>query len=84
MKNDIRILADASFAPGGDRSRTGVVIKVLDATVHWCSTKQSLASTSAHEAELNGLTTGTQLGINIRKHSPRAPGNNPENEPGPG
>eukprot|EP00974_Lingulodinium_polyedra_P032716 3149121-Lingulodinium_polyedra.AAC.1 len=30
-ENDIRISADASFAPGGDRSRTGVVIKVLDA-----------------------------------------------------
>eukprot|EP00974_Lingulodinium_polyedra_P131523 11218094-Lingulodinium_polyedra.AAC.1 len=55
--NDIRILADASFAPGGDRSRTGVVIKAKDVIVHWCSTIQSLASTSAREAELNGVVT---------------------------
>ena len=65
-ENNIRISADASFAPGGDRSRTGVVIKVQDAIVHWSSTKQSLASTSAHEAELNGVVTGTKLGIGIR------------------
>eukprot|EP00974_Lingulodinium_polyedra_P127240 11201431-Lingulodinium_polyedra.AAC.1 len=61
VENDIRISADTSFAPGGDRSRTGVVIKVKDTIVHWCSTRQSLASTSAHEAELNGVVTGTKL-----------------------
>eukprot|EP00974_Lingulodinium_polyedra_P004067 381823-Lingulodinium_polyedra.AAC.1 len=59
--NDIRISADASFAPGGDRSSTGVVIKVKDAIAHWCLTKQSLASTNAHEAELNGVVSGTKL-----------------------
>ena len=34
--------------------------------VHWCSCRQSLASTAAHEAELSGTVTGTKLGIGIR------------------
>ena len=62
----VTISADASFAPGGDRSRTGVAILVNGVIVHWCSTRQSLASTSAHEAELNATTTGLKLGISLR------------------
>ena len=45
---------------------TGVVIRVMGVIVHWCSCRQSLASTAAHEAELSGTVTGTKLGINIR------------------
>eukprot|EP00975_Prorocentrum_lima_P010712 2274221-Prorocentrum_lima.AAC.1 len=37
----IEISADASFAPGGEISRTGVVVKVVCVIVHWASVKQS-------------------------------------------
>ena len=63
----VRISADASFAPGGDRSRTGVVIRVAGAIVHWASNRQSGAVFSAHEAELNGAITGTKVGVSIRE-----------------
>ena len=36
---DVQIAADASFAPGGDRSRSGVVIIVEGVVVHWTSNK---------------------------------------------
>ena len=62
----VRISAGASFAPAGDRSRTGVVIRVSEAIVHWSSNRQSSAVMSAHEAELNGAVTGTKVGIAIR------------------
>ena len=63
----VRISADASLAPGGDRSRTGVVIRVAGAIVHWASNRQSGAVFSAHEAELNGAITGTKVGVSIRE-----------------
>ena len=66
-KYRVRISADASFAPGGDRSRTGVVIRVAGAIVHWSSSRQSGAVFSAHEAELNGAVTGTKVGVSIRE-----------------
>jgi hypothetical protein len=62
----VNISADASFAPGGDRSRTGVVIRVAGAIVHWSSNRQSGAVMSAHEAELNAAVSGTKVGISIR------------------
>ena len=65
-KFKVRISADASFAPGGDRSRTGVVIRVAGAIVHWSSNRQSGAVFSVHEAELNGAVTGTKVGVSIR------------------
>ena len=65
-EHHVRISADASFSPGGDRSITGVVIRVMDVIVHWCSCRQSLSSTAAHEAELNGAVTGVKLGISLR------------------
>ena len=60
------VSADASFAPGGDRPRTGVVVRVSEAIVHWSSNRQSGAVMSAHEGELNGAVTGTKGGIAIR------------------
>ena len=64
---DVRISADASFAPGGDRSRTGVVLPVRGSIVHWLSQKQSLTAMSAHEAELEGTVTGVKQGLVIAK-----------------
>ena len=66
-KFKVRISADASFAPGGDRSRTGVIIRVVGAIVHWASNRQSGSVLSAHEAELNGAFTGTKVGIAFRE-----------------
>ena len=65
-EHPVRISAGASFAPWGNRSRTGVVIRVMDVIVHWCSCRQSLSSMAAHEAELNGAVTGVKLGISLR------------------
>eukprot|EP00975_Prorocentrum_lima_P039079 8212416-Prorocentrum_lima.AAC.1 len=48
----IDVSRDAAFAPGGERSRTGTVVKVLGAIVHWASVKPSLTTLSSCEAEL--------------------------------
>eukprot|EP00975_Prorocentrum_lima_P023749 4997891-Prorocentrum_lima.AAC.1 len=48
----IGISADASFAPGGERSRTGVVVQVFGVLVHSTSVKQSLTTLSSCEAGL--------------------------------
>eukprot|EP00975_Prorocentrum_lima_P051361 10758945-Prorocentrum_lima.AAC.1 len=55
--------ADASFASGGERSRTGVVVKVFGAIVHWASVKQSLTTLSSCVAELVVAVTGVKLGL---------------------
>ena len=62
---DVKIAADASFSPGGDRSRSGVVIIVEGVVVHWASSKQSGNVMGAHEAELNAAVTGTKIGISL-------------------
>ena len=67
MNYFIEISADASYAPRGDRSRTGVVIKVLGVIVHWCSNKQSITSVSSCESELSSAVTGIKLGLGIRQ-----------------
>eukprot|EP00975_Prorocentrum_lima_P024705 5191446-Prorocentrum_lima.AAC.1 len=46
----IEISADASFTSGGERSRTGVVVKVYGVIVHWVSVKQTLTTLSSCEA----------------------------------
>eukprot|EP00975_Prorocentrum_lima_P070636 12933225-Prorocentrum_lima.AAC.1 len=59
----IEISADAGFAPGGERSRTGVVVKVVAVIVHWASVKQTLTTLSSCEAELVAAVTGVKLGL---------------------
>ena len=63
----VDISADASFAPGGERSRTGVAIAVAGTIVHWCSNKQSLSTVSTCESELSLAVTGVKLGMAIRQ-----------------
>eukprot|EP00975_Prorocentrum_lima_P003296 728820-Prorocentrum_lima.AAC.1 len=46
----IDISAYARFAPGGERPRTGVVVKVYGVIVHWASVKQTLTTLSSCEA----------------------------------
>ena len=40
--------ADASYTPGGDRSRTGVVIRWLGCRIHWFKQKNRTWLPSAH------------------------------------
>ena len=62
----LEIAYDASFAPGGDRSRSGVVILLNGQVVHHASNKQSLTSVSSCEAEINAGVMGLKLGLAIR------------------
>eukprot|EP00975_Prorocentrum_lima_P020592 4332187-Prorocentrum_lima.AAC.1 len=54
----VEVSADASSAPGGERSRTGVVVKVVGAIVHWAHVKQTLTTLRSCEAELVAGVTG--------------------------
>eukprot|EP00975_Prorocentrum_lima_P024183 5088979-Prorocentrum_lima.AAC.1 len=63
----IEVSADASFAPGGERSRTGVVVKVYGVIVHWASVKQSLTTLRSCEAELVASVTGVNLGLGVKQ-----------------
>ena len=60
------IASDASFCPGGDRSRTGIVIKWMGAVVHWACKKLALATLSSCEAELSARIHGLKIGLGIR------------------
>ena len=62
----ILISTDASFAPGGGKSRTGVVVLLDDMVVHWMTGRQTRTSCSTCEAELLASKTGLQVGLNIR------------------
>ena len=62
----VRVMTDASFAPGGDRSRSGIVIAVNGCITHWASNNENLAAMSSCEAELNATLTGVKLGIGIK------------------
>ena len=59
-------MTDASYAPGGDRSRSGTVIEVNGCLTHWASNKQSITALSSCEAELNATLTGIKLAIGIK------------------
>eukprot|EP00975_Prorocentrum_lima_P026973 5673026-Prorocentrum_lima.AAC.1 len=59
----VEISADASFAPGGERLSTGVVVNLFGVAVHWASVKQSLTALSSCEAELVAAVTGVKLGV---------------------
>ena len=57
-KYKVLTITDASFAPGGDRSRTGVCIFAMGRLVHWVSTKQTVTAMSSCEAELDAAIAG--------------------------
>ena len=63
---DVVLETDASLAPGADRSRSGVIIKVGGILVHWSSTKQSIVAISSCDAEINATVTGVKLAMAIR------------------
>ena len=66
-KPTMEIVTDASLAPEGDKSRTGVVITLNDVVVHWQSSRQSIVSISSCESEINASMTGLKLGMSIRQ-----------------
>ena len=49
----LEIATDASLSPGGDKSRSGVVISLNSIPVHWSSSKQSLTALSSCESEIS-------------------------------
>ena len=51
-------LTDASFAPGGDRSRSGYCVYFGPHLIHWGSTKQQVTAMSSCEAELDAAIVG--------------------------
>ena len=60
-----RIVTDASFAPAGDRSRTGVVIFWKGGIIFWHTKRQSMATLSTAEAELGAGVPGLKYGLAI-------------------
>ena len=46
----VDVATDASFAPGGYRSRTGVVIKVGGHIIRWTTNRQTFTAASSCEA----------------------------------
>ena len=62
----VDVATDASSAPGGDRSRSGIVVKVGNHIVHWATNRQTITAISSFEAELNATMVGIKIGIAIR------------------
>ena len=63
----VTVFTDASFAPGGDRSRSGVAIMWKGGTVHWYAKIQPLATLSAPESELGASVPGIKFRIGIKE-----------------
>ena len=64
---ELEITTDASLAPGGDRSRTSVVVSLNGVVLCWQSTRQSIVAISSCESEINASVTGLKLGLAIRE-----------------
>ncbi|CAE7232438.1 TY1B-NL2 [Symbiodinium natans] len=61
----LSVSADASFAAGGDRSRSGVAALLCGQLVQWSSVRQSLAAASAVEAEIQAAGLGSVTAIAV-------------------
>ncbi|CAE7421078.1 Eef1g [Symbiodinium sp. CCMP2592] len=57
--------SDASYAPEGTRSHTGILIELGSAPLAWKSSRQSLVTLSTAEAELVSVTEGALIMTNI-------------------
>ena len=62
----VKAFTDASFAPGGDRSRSGVAVFWKGGLVFWYSKRQPWATLSTPESELGGCVPGIKFGIGIK------------------
>eukprot|EP00975_Prorocentrum_lima_P070590 12932928-Prorocentrum_lima.AAC.1 len=63
----IDISTGASFAPGGERSRTGMEVKLCGVVVHSACLKQSRTALRSCEADLVAAVTGVKLGLGVRQ-----------------
>ena len=63
----LQCFTDASFAPFGSRSYSGIAIKFRGCLVMWRATKQSLVTLSSSEAELVAATEGVVLSLGVRE-----------------
>jgi hypothetical protein len=61
----IRCFTDASWAPGNDRSQSGVVICLGETPILWKSSRQHLTAMSSAEAELIAVTQGFQYTMGV-------------------
>lgn len=57
----VRVSADASFAPGGEKPRSDVAIRVFGTIVHWSSNKQALTAMSEDEVGLPSVVSGINV-----------------------
>ena len=60
-----RIVSDASLAPGGSRSRSGVALFLGDHLLYWKSQRQALVAWSATEAEVEATAIAFQDGLKL-------------------
>ena len=64
-KWSFRIVSDASLAPGGSRSRSGVALFLGDHLLYWKSQRQALVAWSATEAEVEATAIAFQDGLKL-------------------
>ena len=69
---------DANFSPGGERSRSGVVLTINGMVIHWASNKQSITAASKCEAEAVACALGMKLGISLRALLEELTGSSPQ------
>ena len=65
-RGTIEVLTDASFAPSGDHSISGLVILMGGAPVQWHTQRQGLVALSTAEAELVAMVDALQSGRALR------------------
>ena len=63
---EVLVATDASFAPGGSKSRTGIIVMVNNIIVHWMTGRQDRTALSTCEAEIMAHRTGVQIGLVLR------------------
>ena len=62
----IEVFTDASFAPFGDRSISGIIVQLGGNSVFWKSRRQSLVSLSTAESELIAACEGVVLAHSVQ------------------
>ncbi|CAE7400820.1 RE1, partial [Symbiodinium sp. CCMP2456] len=64
-ERSFRIVSDASLAPGGARSRSGIALFLGEHLLLWKSQRQSIVAWSATESEIEATTGAMQEGIKL-------------------
>ena len=62
----LNISTDASHSPGGNVSRTGVVVTLNEKVIHWATNRESCTALSSCVSEILAHITGFKLMIGIR------------------